>query len=325
MNDIKVSFLLDAESNVYLHHIAELLKKQDCLKLILQARWWKMLCSCWKEMRPVKSKKRWWEYKNQFYYCSRCKCQRSLLRWTIFFHTKVPLHKWFSVIYEMTINTHWISHLNVAKKVGVNVKTAKRMCMKIRERLIKKVVPKKDEMTWIVEVDETYMASKKLWWWKGWGSSRRKVVGAVSRDSGKVYLEQIENIDEKSLCWFIDNNVSEWSHICSDELRGYQPISKRYNYTHSTVCHSKREYVRYDEDIKIKTHTNSIEGAWSHVEKFINWTLMDVWHKFIKEYLAEFMMRYNFRKTKNLWWKVVCWCCSCLWSGEIWGDEILAG
>lgn len=39
------------------------------------------------------------------------------------------------------------------------------MMMKIRERLIENVIPDKQEMTGIVEVDETYMASKKLPWW----------------------------------------------------------------------------------------------------------------------------------------------------------------
>ena len=133
-------------------------------------------------------------------------------------------------------------------------------------------------------------------------------MGLVSRKTGKLYMEQVEHINEKTLCGLISKNVSSGAHICSDELRGYQPLSKRYDFTHSTVCHSRREYARYDEDIEVNTHTNTIEGVWSHLEKFINGVMIDVGHQFIDRYLGEFMMRYNFRHLNNLWGQVLGWC-----------------
>lgn len=60
-------------------------------------------------------------------------------------------------------------------------------------------------------------------------------------------------------------------------------------YTHTTVSHSKLEYVRGD------AYTNTIEGFWSHLKRSIDGTHHAVSPKYLQLYMDEFAFRYNFR------------------------------
>ena len=73
----------------------------------------------------------------------------------------------------------------------------------------------------------------------------------------------------------------------SDEWPAYNKL--RDDYTHEVVKHKRKEYVRG------QVHTNTIEGAWSHLKR----TLLGTYHrpskKHLGKYCAEFEFNYNTR------------------------------
>ena len=74
----------------------------------------------------------------------------------------------------------------------------------------------------------------------------------------------------------------------SDEWWAYTELNK--GYKHSVVKHKRKEYVRG------KAHTNTIEGAWSHLKR----SIMGTYHRpskgHLSKYCAEFEFNYNTRK-----------------------------
>ena len=61
-------------------------------------------------------------------------------------------------------------------------------------------------------------------------------------------------------------------------------------YTHEFVVHSKYQWAQGE------THTNSMEGYWSNLKKFIRGTHTFVSPKHLPKYLGEFSFRHNHRK-----------------------------
>lgn len=73
----------------------------------------------------------------------------------------------------------------------------------------------------------------------------------------------------------------------SDEWRAYNNLEHAYQ--RGVVNHSKRQYVDG------QFHTNSIEGAWSHLRKLVAGTYHRPSIKHLQKYLDEFEFRYNHR------------------------------
>jgi transposase-like protein len=86
------------------------------------------------------------------------------------------------------------------------------------------------------------------------------------------------------------DHVKSGSLIHTDEARVYRYF-ERWGFTHQTVNHSRKEYVRGD------VHTNSVEGFWSNVSRSIAGTHVWVSKKHLQTYLREFEYRYNLRRT----------------------------
>lgn len=61
------------------------------------------------------------------------------------------------------------------------------------------------------------------------------------------------------------------------------------SYVHDVVNHGRKEYVRG------KIHTNTIEGAWSHLKRSIMGTYHRPSREHLSKYCAEFEFTYNTR------------------------------
>lgn len=81
--------------------------------------------------------------------------------------------------------------------------------------------------------------------------------------------------------------VKAGTSIQTDESRIYSRL--HHEYEHSSVVHSKGQYVDGD------THTNTIEGFWSQMKRSIDGTYHCVSPKHLQLYVDEFVYRYNLR------------------------------
>lgn len=119
------------------------------------------------------------------------------------------------------------------------------------------------------------------------------VVGAIQR-GGKLRLRVVPDSTEESVKGFLGDVVSDDAEaIYTDSHRSYRGIADA-NTRHEWVNHAVDEWVRGD------VHTNTVESAWSLLDRAI----IGSYHKLSKKHLAahlhEFTFRFNNRDNPHL-------------------------
>ena len=214
--------------------------------------------------------------------CSECDSHIYPLKDTIFQKSTTSLWSWFYAIYLFSVAKNGVSAKELERHLGVTYKTAWRMCKQIRSLMDDE---NKDKLDGDVEIDETYIGGKRRMANKF--SNKSVVFGAVERN-GRVMSVKVKTAGARILIPKIEQGIALGAHIHSDEWRSYATLSKR-GYTHTTVNHSKLEYVRGS------AHTNTIEGFWSQLKRSIDGTYHAVSPKYLQSYVDEFVFRYNLR------------------------------
>ena len=214
--------------------------------------------------------------------CSVCDKHIYPLADTIFRKSETSLWNWFYAIYLFSVSKNGVSAKELERHLGVTYKTAWRMCKQIR------LLMEQDGeiLTGEVEVDETYAPSRKHP--RAIGRSKKQIIfGAVERN-GRINASHVKSAGVRVLMPIIEGNVEAKATIYSDEARVYKTLNKR-GYSHTTVNHSKLEYVRGT------AHTNTIEGFWSQLKRSIDGTYHAVSPKYLQSYINQFVFQYNFR------------------------------
>lgn len=170
-----------------------------------------------------------------------------------------------------------MSGADLADYLGYNRKTGQRMNRILRAQTARLPVP---FLQGTVEADETTMTGKWVW-------------GAVSRNSGKVVLRQVYRRDEDTLLPLVSKYTARESHVFTDEWSGYSNLwNRRF---HIPVNHSK-EFV---SSVFCRVHTNTQEGVWGLIKPFAIHVYRGIPKKNLKNYLKEFMFRYNLKSYRN--------------------------
>lgn len=221
-------------------------------------------------------------------FCGDCRAQFSVTVGTVFEDSKLPLHKWVYAIHLMCASKKGISSLQMSRVLGVTYKTAWFMSHRIREAMAQEPVGQLGgNGGGQVEMDETYIGNKKGHARKGHGH-KHAVVSLVERH-GKVRSFHVANVTGKTLYPILRKHVAREVDLMTDDAAVYPAIAK--GHSHSTVNHSKKEYVRGD------VHTNTVEGYFSILKRGIVGTFHNVSEQHLQRYVDEFDFRYNHRQS----------------------------
>lgn len=121
------------------------------------------------------------------YQCAQCRCQVSVTADTLFHATKLPLVKWFWVIYLTAYDKGGISALRVSKHIGVSWLTARRMLRKICTAMAHRDSIYRLEN--IIEFDDTYVGGKRAGTRGRGAAGKRPVLVAVeTRKKGAGFV-----------------------------------------------------------------------------------------------------------------------------------------
>lgn len=247
-----------------------------CLLSVLDNRYGKTCPKCGVigvKWHPVKGRKT--------FVCSECDSHISPLADTIFRKSETSLWNWFYAIYLFSVAKNGVSAKELERHLGVTYKTAWRMAKQIRLLMAQE----NDKLNGDVEIDETFAPSRRQRL-----SDRHKkqiIFGAVER-GGRTSVVHVKSAGARVLLPEIENRVEIGAHIHSDEWQAYKTLPKR-GYSHTTVNHSKLEYVRGT------AHTNTIEGLWSQMKRSIDGTYHSISPKYLQSYLNQFAFYYNYR------------------------------
>jgi len=187
---------------------------------------------------PVCSHEKAWTLKNTLYQCAKCNSKVSVIAGTIFHKTHKPLTLWFRAIWWLTGQKNGASALTIQKIMGLgSYKTAWAWLQKIRRAMIS---PERDNLSGIVEVDETCIGGDKPGKRGRGAESKSLVMVAIEvNDSniGRIRLHRIKDASSDSLHDAISKTVNKGSLIRTDKWRGYNGLGSL-GYNHEIVSQS---------------------------------------------------------------------------------------
>jgi len=243
--------------------------------------------------------------------CVACREPFTATIGTIFEDSHIPLHKWLLAIHLMCsskkgISAHqlWRNLWDVDPITGKqrgSYRTAWFMAHRIRWTLEQE--PMASKLAGIVEVDDTYVGGKQRYapgkdaqgrstrLGKPHARSAKAPVVAVLQRGGEVHSFHVERVTGENVRPILDKYVDKNAHIMTDSanVMGVH----RHGWKHSSVDHSKKEYVGYEDNLCITT--NTVEGYFSIFKRGIYGVYHHVSQRHLHQYLREFDFRYNVR------------------------------
>lgn len=222
------------------------------------------------------------------YKCYQCRKPFTVRMGTLFESSKVPLHVWLQAMYLIAGSKKGISSNQLARTLGLTVKTAWFLSHRIREAMREGGFDLFGQDGGAVEVDETYIGRKKGSELPkgGWGH-KMTVLGLVDRTSGKSRFFHVDG--GKEIQGIVLANLAREARLMTDEHVMYRRIGREFA-EHSAVHHYNKEYVRGD------VTTNTIEGAFSIFKRGMRGVYQHCAEKHLHRYLAEFEFRYSHRE-----------------------------
>lgn len=262
-----------------------------CISHLEKTRWGKSPYCIFCKSDKVKKRKN-----SMRWHCNKCNKDYSVLVGTIFEGTRLPLPKFFEIMFLMNNAKMGISASEIARLVDVKYQTAWLSCHKTRCAMINNEL----RLEGMVEFDEAYVGGKKrkkqlkenvanlskITTKRGRGTTKTSVVGAVEK-KGSVYVKIVEKLTGRNLLAMLKTKVdTENSIVFTDDFRSYKQFDKAVE--HITIKHSEG----YGKGVRT---INTIEGFWSILKNGIKGSYRAVSKKYLPFYLAEFSYKYNNR------------------------------
>jgi transposase-like protein len=228
------------------------------------------------------------------WFCNACRMQFSVTVGTVFERSKVPLNTWLYANHLLCSSKKGISSQQLARMLGVTVKTAWFMSHRIRETWVPVAgqEPPLGGDGFVVEADETEIAPSRKTRPRP-RAKNLKFVSLVERD-GKVRSKRVTGSKgsiASEVRKAIRENIDEASTLHTDGAQMYEYTLSVAN--HEAVNHNK-EFVR-DGEHGEKVHTNTAEGFFSIFKRGLVGTYQHMSEQHLHRYLAEFDFRMNHR------------------------------
>jgi transposase-like protein len=220
--------------------------------------------------------------------CYQCRKQFTVRQGTIFESSHVPLHIWLQAIFFVAGSKKGVSSNQLSRTLGVTLKTAWFMSHRIREAMREGAFSLMGGDGGVVEVDETFIGSKKGVERGRGGAHKIPVLSLVQRETGKARSFVVDHVSVDKVIPIVRANIDRETYIMTDEGGHYRKLSDSF-LAHGTVNHRLGEYGRG------LIYTNTVEGYFSIFKRGMRGVYQWCSEKHLHRYLAEFDFRYSNR------------------------------
>lgn len=233
--------------------------------------------------------------------CRECHRQFTVICGTVMENTKIPLRKWLMAFHEIGSAKHGISSRELARKLGITLRSAWHLSHRIRATMADNT----QQFKGIVETDETYIGGKRRHHGRGYRGNKVAVQTIVSRtgDAGvgqaqTMALGPNDHVDGRTVGAKLRRHTEpKKTVLMTDDSQIYDRVGKNFA-EHHTVNHSKEEYVRQDVDGYLVS-TNTAEGLFANLKRQIIGTHHSTSKKHLPRYLEEYDYKYNTRDVSD--------------------------
>jgi hypothetical protein len=205
----------------------------------------------------------------------------------VFESSHVKLHVWLQAVYLMCSSKKGISSNQLARVLGVTVKTGWFISQRIREAMRSDALPPMGGEGAIVEVDETFIGRKTGVPVKHGAGHKNAVLTLVERGKGSRSFH-VDGTSAADILPIMKANIAKETVIMTDEAGQYSRVYQHFA-AHGFTRHSAGEYVRGE------THTNTVEGFYSVFKRGMKGVYQHCSEKHLHRYVAEFDFRYSNR------------------------------
>lgn len=233
--------------------------------------------------------KRYWFVPSRFIYqCAKCRKHLSLTAGTVFHKSKIPLHKWFWLIFLMANTKKGVSALNAQKLLGIkSYRSIWLMLHKIRWAMDQR--NQHYSLQGTVEADESYYGGVRHGT-RGRGTTRTPVLITAENRKGKprfARMTVLSSVKVKDIDQALKMSVQQRSTIQTDGLGSYKDLPQK-GFNHNRTVLRPDRY----RSSKVVPWVNILA---SNSKRFLLGTYHSVNKKYLGRYLSEFSYRYNRR------------------------------
>lgn len=219
--------------------------------------------------------------------CYHCKGQFTARKGTVFESSHLELRQWLQAAYLMCSSKKGVSSNQLARTLGITVKSAWFASHRLREAMRKGDLSPLGGEGKIVEANETFYVNKKGFP-KQPGVGHKMVVVSFVERGGPARSTVIDSVSCSDVERIIRKNVHHESKLMADTA-GYYRRGNLGTASHEMVDHSIGEYGRGD------VHVNTLEGIFSVFKRGMKCVYQHCGEQHLHRYVAEFNFRYNHR------------------------------
>lgn len=224
------------------------------------------------------------------YQCAVCTRQTSVTAGTIFHKTRIPLPKWFLIMYLVAHDKGGASALRLSRLLGMRYDTVWHILHKIRQAMSSR--EQAIQLSGYIEIDEGFFGGAEKG--KRGRSSKKKVpvlvmVESLGRKAGRLRMKRIAKADMECIGKAVLPSVPPGQHFRSDGWGAYGILR----------CLDHKLTMGPIPPSRLDQELHWVHIAISNAKRFLLGTYHGVSAKHLQSYLDEFCYRFNRRRSGN--------------------------
>ena len=224
--------------------------------------------------------------------CNKCNKTCSILKGSIFYHSKLPISKVLFIIYMWA---HEFSIKKASHESSISEHTISSIYRQIQGSILTIISTENCSQIggpeFNVEIDETLLTKRK--YNQGRIVPENWVFGGICRETNEFFIESVPDRKGETLLDCITKNIRIGTNIISDKWSGYNGLDREplpQQYTHESVNH-KENFV----DPETGANTQKMERFWRDFK-----TKKDISQGIQRKDIESYITEYKWRKSNKL-------------------------